>query len=313
MMAMSRFFIFSFSRSGSTVLGQKLNNHSQIKVINESGLFTLLGILNWKMLGPYRQRFLIHHWNKNQPQKRRIANISEKPISVNDFYTNILGDSVPIIGEKTPTNVFYSDYISKIIKDAKFIFLKRHPLAIAHSYFNRWHNKSYSDRFLIDVVSVIKAYHREFLKFKTNNHLEIAYEKLVTDSKEILSAISDYLSVKFEEQMLDESSRLFEGSDTEQHHQDVHKKFSIQKIDSFRKTFTPSQLDELSYLLRKEISELGYPTENFKTPCWRLQQIEKAIEKNHENLRILKRKQYIYLRTLLSFYKFCLFHFLKLK
>ena len=60
------FFILSFSRSGSTTLGQKLNNHSDVDVINESWIFNLLGVLKWKKLSPLRQKYILNQLNKEQ-------------------------------------------------------------------------------------------------------------------------------------------------------------------------------------------------------------------------------------------------------
>ena len=135
------FFILSFSRSGSTVLGQKLNNHSDVSMLNESWIFNYLGILSWRKLTPKKQRFLVHLINKNKSQynssKVNVGLTASKPISVKRFYNRIFECDTTFIGEKTPTNIFYVDYIRKRIKDAKFVFLKRHPLAIASSYYRR--------------------------------------------------------------------------------------------------------------------------------------------------------------------------------
>ena len=60
------FFILSFSRSGSTTLGQKLNNHSDVDVINESWIFNLLGVLKCKKLSPLRQKYILNQLNKGQ-------------------------------------------------------------------------------------------------------------------------------------------------------------------------------------------------------------------------------------------------------
>ena len=116
------FFIFSFSRSGSTVLGQKLNNHSQITVINESGLFTLLGILKWKKLSPLRQRYLIQQCNKNNRLCINNDLVEDKQISVDDFFLSYSKFNKPSHWRKTPTNVFYYDYITKTINNSKCIF-----------------------------------------------------------------------------------------------------------------------------------------------------------------------------------------------
>ena len=119
-------------------------------------------------------------------------------------------------------------------------FLRRHPLAIANSYFERWFDKHYSDRFIIETVSVIKAYHRQFSKSESKDHLHISYEDLVTNSEHTLNSISKYLEVSFEQHMLEESSCLFQNSKDEQHHQDAHKKLISQKVDRYKDSSRPN-------------------------------------------------------------------------
>ena len=102
------FFILSFSRSGSTTLGQKLNNHSDIDVINESWIFNLLGVLKWKKLSPLRQKYILNQLNKGQKSITNIqANeIKNDTISVEHFFQVIFPTASNFIGEKTPTNLF---------------------------------------------------------------------------------------------------------------------------------------------------------------------------------------------------------------
>ncbi len=302
------FFIFSFSRSGSTVLGQKLNNHSKIHVINESGMFTLLGILKWKKLTPLKQGYLIWQHNKNKSQPISTEHVLKEPLSIDQFYHHIYSSSDSFLGEKTPTNLFYYHHISASFDNAKFIFLKRHPLAIANSYFNRWYQANFSDTFLIETVSVIKAYHREFSAIDKSHYIELSYEELVNDSEGCLRAISNYLGCSFEISMLQESADLFNKSPLKKYHQDVHKKLNTSHLESYKESFTPSQLDDLSYLLRNEITSLGYTYASITEPSPRLIELEKKIFRYQSKYQILFRKSVIYLKTLVSFFKFCIHH-----
>lgn len=309
-MSKTHFFIFSFSRSGSTVLGQKLNNHSEVKVINESGIFTLLGILKWKKLTPLKQQYLISQHNKNHVEKLSFDNTPKKVVSINDFYQSLYSTESIYIGEKTPTNLFYFNYIYNHINNAKFIFLRRHPLAIANSYFNRWYDAHYSDRFLIDTVSVIKAYHMQFIRIDSNQCLHLKYEDLVINSEQTLQTVSSYLGIRFEKDMMNESSPLFHQTTLEKYHKDAHKKLTTDHLESYKHNFSPSQLNELSYLLRNEIKSLGYPLEPIIHPTKHLIKIETKIQNNHSKQRILFRKTSTFLKALLSYYKFCAFQFL---
>jgi len=302
------FFILSFSRSGSTTLGQKLNNHSDLDVINESWIFNLLGVLKWKKLSPLRQKYILNQLNKGQKITTIKANeIKDDTISVEHFFQAIFPTASNFTGEKTPTNLFYYPYLKAQFKSAKFLFLKRHPLAICSSYFSRWYSSTYDDKFIIETVDVIKAYFNKFESIEEKDEiLQLKYEDLVSDSKVWLTAIAEHIGSEFEENMLTESEvKLFENSEDEKHHQDSHKSLNTSHIDKYRRVFTPLQLQELSYLLRKEINALGYSVEEI-TPNQRLLRLEKKISLKRSPATLFYRTKVRFIKTKLSYLKFIL-------
>lgn len=303
------FFILSFSRSGSTTLGQKLNNHSDIDIINESWIFNLLGVLKWKKLSPLRQKYILNQLNKGQKSitNRQVNEIKEDTISVEHFFQAIFPTASNFIGEKTPTNLFYYPYLKTQFKSAKFLFLKRHPLAICSSYFNRWYSSTYDDKFIIETVDVIKAYFNKFESIeKKDEILQLKYEDLVSDSKLWLTAIAEHIGSEFEENMLTESElKLFENSEDEKYHQDSHKYLNTSHIEKYKSVFTPLQLQELSYLLRKEINALGYSVKEV-TPNSRLLRLEKRIGFKRSPVSLFYRTKVRLIKTKLSYLKFIL-------
>ena len=302
------FFILSFSRSGSTTLGQKLNNHSDLDVINESWIFNLLGVLKWKKLSPLRQKYILNQLNKGQKITTIKANeIKDDTISVEHFFQAIFPTASNFTGEKTPTNLFYYPYLKAQFKSAKFLFLKRHPLAICSSYFSRWYSSTYDDKFIIETVDVIKAYFNKFESIEEKDEiLQLKYEDLVSDSKVWLTAIAEHIGSEFEENMLTESEvKLFENSEDEKHHQDSHKSLNTSHIDKYKSVFTPLQLQELSYLLRKEINALGYSVEEI-TPNQRLLRLEKKISLKRSPATLFCRTKVRFIKTKLSYLKFIL-------
>ena len=302
------FFILSFSRSGSTTLGQKLNNHSNVDVINESWIFNLLGVLKWKKLSPLRQKYILNQLNKGQKITTIKANeIKDDTISVEHFFQAIFPTASNFTGEKTPTNLFYYPYLKAQFKSAKFLFLKRHPLAICSSYFSRWYSSTYDDKFIIETVDVIKAYFNKFESIEEKDEiLQLKYEDLVSDSKLWLTAIAEHIGSEFEENMLTESEvKLFENSEDEKHHQDSHKSLNTCHIDKYKSVFTPLQLQELSYLLRKEINALGYSVEEI-TPNQRLLRLEKKISLKRSPATLFYRTKVRFIKTKLSYLKFIL-------
>ena len=302
------FFILSFSRSGSTTLGQKLNNHSDVDVINESWIFNPLGVLKWKKLSPLRQKYILNQLNKGQKITAIKANeIKDDTISVEHFFQAIFPTASNFIGEKTPTNLFYYPYLKAQFKTAKFLFLKRHPLAICSSYFSRWYSSTYDDKFIIETVDVIKAYFNKFESIEEKDEiLQLKYEDLVSDSKVWLTAIAEHIGSEFEENMLTESEvKLFENSEDEKHHQDSHKSLNTSHIDKYKSVFTPLQLQELSYLLRKEINALGYSVEEI-TPNQRLLRLEKKISLKRSPATLFYRTKVRFIKTKFSYLKFIL-------
>ena len=302
------FFILSFSRSGSTTLGQKLNNHSDLDVINESWIFNLLGVLKWKKLSPLRQKYILNQLNKGQKITTiKVNEIKDDTISVEHFFQAIFPTASNFTGEKTPTNLFYYPYLKAQFKSAKFLFLKRHPLAICSSYFSRWYSSTYDDKFIIETVDVIKAYFNKFESIEEKDEiLQLKYEDLVSDSKVWLTAIAEHIGSEFEENMLTESEvKLFENSEDEKHHQDSHKSLNTSHIDKYRRVFTPLQLQELSYLLRKEINALGYSVEEI-TPNQRLLRLEKKISLKRSSATLFYRTKVRFIKTKLSYLKFIL-------
>jgi hypothetical protein len=303
------FFILSFSRSGSTTLGQKLNNHSDIDVINESWIFNLLGVLKWKKLSPLRQKYILNQMNKGRKSitTMQVNKIKDDTISVERFLQAIFPTASNFIGEKTPTNLFYYTYLKAQFKSAKFLFLKRQPLAICSSYFSRWYSSNYDDKFIIETVDVIKAYFNKFQSIEEKDEiLQLKYEDLVSDSKIWLNAIAEHIGSEFEESMLTESEvKLFENSEDEKHHQDSHKSLNTSHVEKYKSVFTPLQLQELSYLLRKEINALGYFVEEI-TPNSRLLRLEKRISLKRSPASLFYKTKVRLIKTKLSYLKFIL-------
>ena len=304
----------SFSRSGSTVLGQKLNNHSDVRLINESWIFNHLGILNWRKLTPQRQAFLLHLLKKNEDTSDFIdlnsSIINSKSISVKSFFKRIVKNNTTFIGEKTPTNIFYFDYIKKRMKDAKFIFLKRHPLAVAASYYKRWYSSNYTDDFLVNVVSTIIAYYRNFDFIDDKNDiLQVKYEDLVRNSKAELEKIATHIGFSFEDKMIEKSSKvLFRNQDLKQYHKDSSQPLNTNHLDKYKKTFTKEQLNELSYLLRNEMQAMGYEFDEKVVSNKRLELLNLKIQHKISNKNVRKRRRIKQLKLRLSYLKYNLFN-----
>jgi len=134
----------------------------------------------------------------------------------------------------------------------------------------------------------------------------LKYEDLVSESKIWLTEIAEYIGFEFEESMLTESEvKLFENSEDEEHHQDSHKSLNTSHVEKYKSVFTPLQLQELSYLLRKEINALGYSVEEI-TPNPRLLRLEKRIGLKRSSISLFYKAKVRIMKTKLSYLKFIL-------
>ena len=121
------FFILSFSRSGSTLLCNLLNNNKEINLVNESWLISTISILGWEKINYNKQKYLIKLFNKSQENKTNHKIISlniceKKEIYFNDFYKKIIGKKKMLAGEKTQLIHYILIIYIKILKTVNFCF-----------------------------------------------------------------------------------------------------------------------------------------------------------------------------------------------
>ncbi len=188
-------FILASIRSGSTLLRVLLNTHSQLhaphelhlpgmrvelgsryaaRAIEELGLdATALDYLLWDRL--------LH---------RELTKSGKKHIV-----------------EKTPSNVFIWRRIVECWPDARFIFLLRHPVAIARSRQLAW-GRELSRENQRKVLGFMNGLERARRRL---DGLTIRYEDLTTDPERVTQEVCAFLGVEWEPEMLD-YGRVHHGS-----------------------------------------------------------------------------------------------------
>ena len=278
------FFILSFSRSGSTLLCNLLNNNKDIDLVNESWLISTTSILGWKKINYNKQKYLIQLFNKTQNNKTNHKNISlnvceKKEVYFNDFYKKIIGKKNMFVGEKNPVNTLHFNFIKNNFINSKFLFLTRNPLSIANSYKNRWLNKYTSEYFLFKVSVVIKTYFSSYLNYKNENNLIlIKYEDIINKTTETLQKICNHLNVDYDEDMKYNLNTLFLEEKTKKYHENIDKKLNTKSIDKYLKELPKEEIESLKYLLRDVIDFFGYPNK-IRKPTKKLIRLEKKINR----------------------------------
>lgn len=279
------FFIIGIPRSGTTLLQQILDHHSQIGVCPESNFME--NILRYDARESFRtawhyQQFVegVSNWlvKFNDPaylliqeqfkSKHQYAGSSKGLLGqLINRYLEIKGKK--IFGEKTPENTYFLKELQAFCPTAKYIILLRHPLDIICSLsrslakaFNK--PQAYTDSNLLKSAVFVKRGLQSIFSqqhtYKNNKHL-IHYEKLVREPEQTLHALCTFLEVPFEPEMLRFSSNnFFISKDTRA--ADLHKGLSqpinTRSINQHEELLSPSQISLLTHFLSDEFKELSY-------------------------------------------------------
>ena len=216
------FFIVGASRSGTTMMRLLLNAHSQIGVPKELAYFeqcAIAGGLNtWD--NPNFKRGNFEDFVRGFVKKKHVAlkDVDSEKLVADILATGKTSLDVPIrktldawgmvegksiVGEKTPKNLFYVDYIHAMLPDAKFVHVIRDPRAVVNSM-NRF--ARFVDDSVINAFNWLQAAEYGFQLLQRSVpaevRLEIKYEDLVSDVESTARKICDFVGAPFEEEML---------------------------------------------------------------------------------------------------------------
>lgn len=181
-------FILSGIRSGSTLLRCILNSHSDIYAPHELH-FSYLKVkaddeyvkLALDSLGISDKRLKMFLWDC---MYRSLLKQSRKKILI----------------DKSPSNLMVYNDLFNNWPSAKYIFLKRNPIAIVQSIVNANDGRSYDDaaKHVLKVVATMNQARNRI----GENSITISYEELVVEPNYTLTSICDFLSVNFESESL---------------------------------------------------------------------------------------------------------------
>jgi hypothetical protein len=181
-------FILCTLRSGSTLLRVLLDSHSKIHAPHELHL-------------RYISVRLDNRWSQQAAHELGLdADALRYLLWDRILHRELAGSGKPHIVEKTPNNVFIADQLRECWPEARFVFLLRHPAAIARSRLTALGQKADAER----NVELIRRY-CDALEAARRSHPghTVRYEDLVADPGGRLREICDFLGVRFEPRMLE--------------------------------------------------------------------------------------------------------------
>ena len=189
-------FLIGFPRSGTTLLDTILRSHSGIDVVEEQPLVSKM----MEKLGAA----------KSISDIEAIDLKSAKVLS--DIYRHELEKSINIhenklVVDKLPLNILSIPIITKVFPDAKFLLALRHPLDCVLSCWMQNFTLNASMANMVDLVRIVDLYctTMEMLKLCEQRYSidihPIRYEDLVTDLKETISNLLNFLELSWEDQL----------------------------------------------------------------------------------------------------------------
>lgn len=183
-------FLLSSVRSGSTLIRVILDTHSQIHAPHELHLRVMrvhietgYGALAVKELGLDERQLEYMLWDRL-------------------LYRQLVSSGKRLIVDKTPNNVFMWERLPEAWPKARFIFLLRHPAAIADSLYRATKNPE-MDKSIARVLEYATA-----LEAARQNlaGLTVKYEDFVADPTGVTATMCKFLDVAWEPAMLDYAS-----------------------------------------------------------------------------------------------------------
>ena len=180
-------FVMCTLRSGSTLLRVLLDSHSELHAPHEIHLRYVSVSLDAK-------------WSKRSLRemgldKRGLEHLLWDRL----LHRELASSGKPNIIDKTPNNVFIADRLREAWPDARFVFLLRHPAAIARSR-QALNPDVDPDR----NVDLIRRYCEALEAARTRHDgVTVRYEEVTSDPAAATRRICAYLGVDWEPSMLD--------------------------------------------------------------------------------------------------------------
>ena len=244
-------FLVGFPRSGTTLLDRMLSAHPDIEVLEEKSLFSRL------------------HQNWSEPGVlESLADVTEAQLGdAHGIYREEMSrhrrdPKRSVVIDKLPLNLAYLFLIYRLFPKAPVIFLQRHPMdACLSSYFQTFELQAAMAYFLdleltaqyYDSVMTVASLSLEQIG---NPVHKLRYEDLVADPKDQLTALLDFLTLNWNDSMLEYWQQELDRSSDTPSYQQVSQQLYTRSIGRWR--HYAKQLDSSSEFLQPWVEKFGY-------------------------------------------------------
>jgi hypothetical protein len=211
-MAIQPIFVFSVTRSGSTLVQRVIAAHEGVATVSEPWLLLpyLYTLRNEGVVAEYTHPLMVEaveDFCRELP-----AGVEDYRYELRNFvlrlYEKAAGDEARYFLDKTPPYYFIADEIIRLFPEGKFVFLWRNPLSIVASIIETWqqglwHPTAFREDLFIGLPRLVSAYREN----RDRVH-SIRFEDLLDGSRDQWQSLMDYLEIEFDADALERFSEI---------------------------------------------------------------------------------------------------------
>jgi hypothetical protein len=209
-MTIQPIFIFSVSRSGSTLVQRVIAAHDGVATVSEPWILLpyLYTLRPRGVKAEYEHESMvmaIEDFCRELPEAREDYH-AELRSFVLRLYEKAAGGEARCFLDKSPPYCLVAEEIMRLFPEGKFVFLWRNPLSIAASVIETWepwHPTMFRSDFYIGLPRLIAAYRAHSARAHS-----VRFEDLIGGDALCWKAMMDYLEIEFEPDALSRFSEV---------------------------------------------------------------------------------------------------------
>jgi LPS sulfotransferase NodH len=274
------FFIIGAARSGNTLLRALLVGHTEISIPPES--YVLGGIIrqwdrynfrDWNelvggVIGEFERHPEFSTWEIDLAPVRdslRAAPGNERSLAqildaIYRHYSAAKFSGYRMWGDKTPLNTERILLFDRVFPAARYIHLLRDGRDAVSSAVKAGMFEGSVEGACRSWLLRVRNACQLGRRIGAGRYLELRYEDLVSETRDAVVRVCDFLGVKFEEHMM-AHDRAFGGmgdTQTLDHHAKVGQVVTAESVGMWRERLTDAQAHTVEKHLHKDLSRLGY-------------------------------------------------------
>ncbi|MDJ0553989.1 MAG: sulfotransferase [Microcoleaceae cyanobacterium MO_207.B10] len=278
-----KIFLVGCPRSGTTLLQQMLDTHSQVAITPETHFMRLF----WEKSSYYGDLAEDDNYHKLISDLVAFPEFTEMELHPDNFRQlafqtdrnygslfNLLLEQfaelkkAEVVGEKTPHHLKYIEPISKFFPSALFIHIIRDPRAVVNS----WRKVSWSTG---NIIGDARIWHRDMSIINSLPNqiqpslLNVYYEKLVLEPEKTLTKICNFIGIEFETEMLNFHGRntLSVNVEREPWKANAKRPLNPELISNWQSKLSVSMVLDIEAIVWTNMIPLGY---QLKSPLLKL-------------------------------------------